>query len=259
MEILEINKFSELHNNKNIFFTKTEFLQEDFNYIKTLTNKVVLISGNSDYPIDASRMINLPNNVVKWYAQNALEYHPILEPLPIGIENRVDCFRVGHGPSYFNTSSEKQKLINDKININPSKNFYANFNIRTNFSHRINIKNICIEANHIDWEEPNLSIENFFRNVLNYESIICPSGNGIDTHRLWEILYLNRIPITVKIGNFKIYELYEKLPIIILNNEIELLDETFLLEKIKEIKERKYDLSILDYDFWKNKINEDLK
>lgn len=259
MEILEINRFSELHNNVNIFFTKTEFLQSDFSYIRNLKNEVVVISGNSDYPINSSRMVNLPENVVKWYAQNALENHPKLEPLPIGIENKFHSHRDGHGIGYLNSSSEKQNLIRESNNIKPTKKIYSNFNINTNFHYRNIIKNICIKSQHIDWEEPRLSIKEFFNKVLNYESVVCPVGNGVDTHRLWEILYLNRIPITVKVGNFKIYELYEKLPIVVLNNESELFDKDLLENEIKKAKEKKYDSNLLDYNFWKNKIYDDLK
>lgn len=30
-----------------------------------------------------------------------------------------------------------------------------------------------------------------------YEFCICPEGNGVDTHRLWECLYLKVVPIVV--------------------------------------------------------------
>jgi hypothetical protein len=30
-----------------------------------------------------------------------------------------------------------------------------------------------------------------------YEFCICPEGNGADTHRLWECLYLKVVPIVV--------------------------------------------------------------
>jgi hypothetical protein len=93
-------------------------------------------------------------------------------------------------------------------------------------------------------------LTSFFDKILDYEAIICPIGNGIDTHRLWETLYSNRIPIIIKVGDYKIYELYEKLPIIILENENQLYDEKLLDIKINQIKNNQYDMSLLDMSHW---------
>ena len=45
---------------------------------------------------------------------------------------------------------------------------------------------------------------------------ICPEGNGIDTHRFWESLYMNTIPICKRNILVEYYSKY--FPIIILNN-----------------------------------------
>jgi hypothetical protein len=57
------------------------------------------------------------------------------------------------------------------------------------------------------------------------------------------------------VGNFKIYELYEKLPIIILDDESQLYDEKLLDSKINQIKNNQYDMSLLDTLYWKKIIN----
>ena len=47
-----------------------------------------------------------------------------------------------------------------------------------------------------------------------YKYILCPSGNGIDTHRMWEALYSNSIPIIFsehKLGYFN------KIPAVVLS------------------------------------------
>ena len=254
MELIQINKFSELHDNNKIIFCKTDFILSEFEKIKNLNHDVILISGNSDYSID-DRLISLcPKNVKKWYAQNVLSNNPILEPLPIGLENKLPSLRDGHGVGYLDRVTEKENLLSRKIDTLPSKKIYSNFNINTNLRYRSKIKQICLGSNHIDWEESNLTLKGFFDKILDYESVVCPIGNGIDTHRLWEVLYSNRIPITIKVGNFKIYDLYKKLPIVILENEIDLYDLTLIEEKISEIKNSKFNLEILDCSFWKNKI-----
>jgi hypothetical protein len=126
----------------------------------------------------------------------------------------------------------------------------------TNLEHRGYTRKIISDLPYIEWGEPNLSISDFFNKILEYEAVLCPIGNGIDTHRLWEVLYSNRIPITIKVGNFKIYELYEKLPIVILDNYNELKNFDLLRNKINEIKNKKYNMSLLDITYWINKITE---
>jgi hypothetical protein len=69
-----------------------------------------------------------------------------------------------------------------------------------------------------------------------------------------EVLYSNRIPITIKVGDYKIYELYEKLPIVILDSVNQLSNFKLLNEKYEVEKNKKFDLKILKTDFWLKKI-----
>jgi hypothetical protein len=248
IDTIQINKFSHLHDGKNIIFCKTDYILNEFEYIKKLNNDVVLITGNSDYPITDNLTNKMPSNIKKWFAQNAISNNPKLVPIPIGIENREESIRKGHGVSYFDRVSEKENIISDSYNGEIINLVYSNFNIHTNFAHRSQLKKISMESSDIIWDEPNLKLSDFFLNTKKYEYSICPAGNGVDTHRLWEVLYCNRIPITIKLGNYKIYDLYKKLPIIVLDNVNELLD-------IENIKNKKNEISfqnieMLGIDYW---------
>jgi hypothetical protein len=256
MDFIQINKFSKLHNEDKVIFCKTDFIFEEFKNIEKIPHDVILITGNSDYPIDEYRFYSKPNNIKKWYAQNALINDEILIPLPIGLENKLGSIRSGHGVGYYDRVSEKESLLSRSIITHPTKKYYSNFSIETNYLYRLKIKNICINSPHIDWEESNLSLTEFFNKILEYDAVICPIGNGVDTHRLWEVLYSNRIPITIKVSDFKIYELYEKLPIIMLDDENDLYNEKLLDEKLNEIKNKQYDMSLLDFSYWENIITQ---
>jgi hypothetical protein len=39
----------------------------------------------------------------------------------------------------------------------------------------------------------------FLREIRNHKFVLCPRGYGVDTHRLWETLYLGSIPIVVRV------------------------------------------------------------
>jgi hypothetical protein len=259
IDFIKINNFSDLHNGKDIFFCKTDFLQEDFNTISSLNNDVLLITGNADYGITDDIVNQAPKNIKTWYAENALSNHHILKPMPLGMENKEYSERSGHGVGYQQRVQEKEDIINNLTNQSPDRNLYANFNVGTNPEYRSVVKNVCLQSSDIDWQECDLSLKDFFETITLYKMVVCPIGNGVDTHRLWEVLYCNRIPVTVKVGNFKIYELYEKLPIIILPSLDHLLDTKYVLQQYEEIKNKKYDMSILNSDFWRKSIIQDAK
>jgi len=39
---------------------------------------------------------------------------------------------------------------------------------------------------------------NYIKELSKYTYAICPEGNGLDTHRFWEALFLQTIPIVVR-------------------------------------------------------------
>ncbi len=251
---IELNKFSELHNKDNVIFCKTDFIFNEFEEIKKLNKDIILITGNSDYPITDLHISRLPKNVKRWYAQNALSMSEVLEPLPIGIENKLPSIRENHGIGYFERVKEKEELLSR--NLTPTKEgfIYSNFNIFTNYNERIKYKNISKTLEYIDWEENNLTLKEYFDKILKYKMILCPVGNGVDTHRLWEVLYSKVVPITVKVGDFKIYELYKKLPIIVLDSLDDLNNYELINKKYEEVLNKDYDNDILMMEYWVNKI-----
>ena len=73
---------------------------------------------------------------------------------------------------------------------------------------------------------------------------IYPRGNGLDTHRIWECLYLDVIPIMLKRDTINIYNL----PIIYLNHWDE-LDINNINTKFKNLK-----LSKITLDYYKKTL-----
>lgn len=254
MELIQLNKFSHLHDGKKIFFCKTDFLIEEFENIKKIDDEVILITGNSDFPISDNVVNFMPNNIKKWYGQNVLTFNDKIVPIPMGIENRYESIRYGHGIGYYDRVETKENLLNRKLTAVPTKKIYSNFQIDTNYFHRKSVREICMQSSHIDWNEPNLSLDDFFNKILDYKMVVCPAGNGVDTHRIWEVLYSNRIPITIKIGNYKIYDLYSELPIVVLDKIEDLSDFEIIENKHQKAKKNYNNIELINFDFWKKEI-----
>ena len=119
MEIIQLNKFSHLHNGVNVVFCKTDYIMSEFDNIKKINNDVVLITGNSDYGITDDIISQLPNNVKWWYAQNSISNHKKLIPIPMGIENKLPSIREGHGIGYYERVELKEQLLNREIILKP--------------------------------------------------------------------------------------------------------------------------------------------
>ena len=105
----------------------------------------------------------------------------------------------------------------------------------------------------ITWEEPTLSHEDFFDRILDFEAVLCPQGNGFgDNHRIYETLYLNRIPITT--GPHVHKSLHHKFPVILIEDISLLKNYNFMREQIDIAKSKIWDKNLLDLDYWESKI-----
>jgi hypothetical protein len=175
------------YDNPKIIYTYTHdiiLFNQKLNFFK---NDFILITHNSDHNITNNEIVNNILNhpkLIKWFAQNICYKHPKLEYLPIGIPN-----------SQWRHNNEHFYLNNDFKNIKKTKKIYFNFNIATNSNQRQK----CYDQlkNKIEFL-PNIDSYENLKRLSQYQFCICPDGNGIDTHRHWEALYLKCIPIVLK-------------------------------------------------------------
>lgn len=94
-------------------------------------------------------------------------------------------------------------------------------------------------------------IPEIYKRNRQYPFWLSPRGNGLDCHRTWEALYLNRIPI---VWNDTLVSLYENLPVLIINSHHE-LNVSFLQKKLKEITSKKdYQYEKLRHAYWRRLI-----
>tara|TARA_Y100001960_G_C14718523_1_gene851091 strand:+ start:395 stop:1852 length:1458 start_codon:yes stop_codon:yes gene_type:complete len=257
-DIIQLNKFANLHNGKDIIFCKTDFLDSLFEKLKDQTNDITLITGNSDYGINESLVSKKPNCIKKWYAQNVEYSTSFIEGIPIGIENHEMCKVEGHGQGWPHAAEKINLLVKNsvkKIKIKPSKKIYCNFSIETHHS-RKKVLDICKQSEHITVETyeshekmKELSYSKYIENILDHEMIICPRGNGIDCHRIWESLYLGRVPVVEKSLTTSFFN---SLPILFVDDWNELLDIDLMNKKYDKVKNNS--LELLDFNYWKNKI-----
>jgi hypothetical protein len=92
---------------------------------------------------------------------------------------------------------------------------------------------------------------NYIQKIHSHEFILAPRGNGIDSHRFWEALYLKTIPIVISNPLVNIIKKETNLPILILNDWSELNPEKlFYKDFIFNKDNEKY----LSFEYYKNHI-----
>ena len=160
-------------------FVKTDHLIEYVGRSAFLNNHI-LVTGMSDYSpstfLEDKQIQSLLEhpNIVVWYSQNVCINHPKLKHLPIGLEDtqsKLD-FCALHG---------------DELRATPKiDGVYTNFTPDTNPRER----NCFVTTSGLK-----VSFEEYMRTMATYKYVMCPMGNGIDTHRFWEAQICGCIPI----------------------------------------------------------------
>lgn len=249
MEFLQLNYFSQLHDDESIVFCKTDFLEHEFKRIKD-KGPVVLITGNSDYAITDDVANFCPHNVIKWYAQNAITQNERVEGIPIGIENTIPCKREGHG-KVWDHAVEKPSILLDAPRREPTKDIYANFSTNTHWS-RGPILDILKSQPFITCKT-GLSYTEYVSDIVDHRMVACPLGNGVDTHRFWEALHLNRVPIVPRNA---VHDRFSELPVIFVDDWEEVNDIDRIYDQYYNVLSNSK--RMLDPEYWVAKIKGNL-
>ena len=230
----------------DVIFCKTEFIYELFSILKKQSNfkNIKLITHQSDMRVTKKMYAKKPNCISEWYSCNVDIDRKDLIPIPLGLAN-------------FHPKNLNENHFLNNINFsnyfgNKEKLFYINFNPNTNFSHRKDLYKSFQGFEWADSDKTQISLDGYKKRMSKYHFVLAPWGNGIDTHRFWEILYSGSIPVTKK---HIIYESFLNIPKIQINNYSQ-VTKKFLNENIKVLDENKekYSFDELDFKYWKNKI-----
>ena len=170
-------------------------------------------------------------------------------PMPLGLTN-------------FTSESEYHQLFGDhsllkvahsQVNLPTyySGSIYGNFSVETNRRARLPVARILSDE-YGSFEKPDFTTSgrvSYLRKMAEANFVVCPEGNGIDTHRIWEALYMGSIPIIKR--NRNIEPLLRYLPILVVDDWNELRNYSFLEESWYGLSTSdSYDYSWLKVSKW---------
>lgn len=203
-----IKSINESYNNPKYVFCYSHLIENLCSVIDFFQNDFVLVTHNSDQniePNDHVMCILKCSKLIKWFCQNLAFENNKLQLLPIGIANSM--WR--HGIYAFANINLSDIDSTSKNNL-----VYFNFNIITNKNKRE--KCFHLLRDRLDWLDmisPDLNL----KRLAEHQFCICPEGNGLDTHRLWECLYLKVVPIVID-SSFTQVLMKNNIPLVVLNN-----------------------------------------
>jgi hypothetical protein len=82
--------------------------------------------------------------------------------------------------------------------------------------------------------------------------VLCPRGNGTDTHRLWEALYSRTIPVALSTSAM---EAFADLPVLFVSDFAQLTAD-FLSQEYERITSRTWNWPKLFLPWWRERIVE---
>ena len=225
-------------------YTHTIYAKELFIELKKSSKGVTVITHNGDINIDDTFLI--PDNVLYWYSQNVNTKNPKLEAIPIGLEN----------DRWFKGLKKKEKMLGKLSERKKCRNLvYMNHNINTNPSKRFTPYYILENKKWVTSERGvnGENFDNYLNNIYNHTFVICPEGNGIDTHRVWETLYMKSFPIMKRNINHTCF--FSDFPICFVD-DWEQVTEDFLNDQLTLMNILSHNIHMLDFSWWKNYILE---
>ena len=294
----------------SVVFCKIDAVLSLFEQLRLTRKRIILVTGEGDFPCDAFRQKFLPKNVVHWYSTNVTHAHPRVSAIPLGLGTPYDpvtlkapellaaqkkealknqWLYVGFRPEtnrdvrqkiydYFQQRSQQESWITfdpplarifhidssrgasnpdaDKEDDGFRRRLYVSYRPRRNSSptqypsgvrkpqqNRYEIFRLA---------GSNISRELFLTEFMRHHFILCPPGNGVDTHRLWETLTAGSYPIVLKSEAMKPFE---ALPILFVD-DVEEIALNFLQENVPQLETKKKNLFMLEMPFWENKIQD---
>lgn len=196
-------------------------------------NKFNLITHNSDLSFDSKMLSLIYTHVNKIFAINCVVSDDKVTKIPLGFSDRLVPVI-----SSMELNSNKEHLV------------YMNFNIHSGrISERVECRNYFSQFDWVMYEDL-VPEKQYYENLMISKYSACPIGAGLDTHRFYESIYFNTIPIVKRNA---ISDLHSKFPCLIVDNwnevDLNFLDKNYQTN-LNNLLEWKKNNDWLNPSFW---------
>jgi len=222
------------------------------------TGKTILI-GHSDKRVSGFDLFLFQALGIRYvYGTNTLNKEGFSTSVPLGLTNDTNeskFHKIFGDTSHFLDAHESTNLLSSF-----NRNIYVNFTSKTNLKKRENLLKIVNQMKNIEFGQMDFTNRGrirYLQNLRKNSFVLCPEGNGIDTHRLWETIYMGGIPIIFR--NKHLPGILSELPVLQIDNWTEILDTNFLELSWNNLKKLDFDYSKIQMSYWIDFISKPLK
>jgi hypothetical protein len=226
-------------------YCKVDHLIGLFDQVRKTRSRVVLVSSESDRPITREFFERCPPQIACWFSTNIQVKHQRLSALPLGLAN-----------SYCGITLKASLIAtHSRPFAGRSRWLYVNFRTASNPAVREPLLHHFRSLRDVDLvtvREGGLGFEGFLDEMTSHRFVLCPPGNGTDTHRLWEALYSRTIPVAFAHPSM---DGFRDLPILFVEDLRELTRD-FLAGEYARITSSNWKWQKLFLPWWRSKIYE---
>lgn len=228
----------------SVIFCHTDHVFELFRRLRTKPGRYVVMTGESDHAVDRAHFEARPWNVVEWWGANATHGHPDCYAMPLGLADRTCTITLKAGDITQTVANEERGrwlYVNHRVETNPPLRQRA----LDYFSTREVEGWVTVDRP----EQPG-HVDRYLVGITGHKFICCPAGNGIDTHRMWEALYAQTIPVVLR---NPVTEAFQDLPILIVD-DFSQVDLPLLQKTHTAFQQKTFAWEKLGLDYWRQAL-----
>jgi len=237
-----------------IIFCHVNYVKAAFEAMHKKQGPLVLISSQGDFSTVQHYLDAMPPTLVKWFSVGAVAYYGRTHGIPLGIgDSHYNSLPFDHGQWHvldaeMKTQRDIRNLLHVRMCLTTSQERQAAYDV-------IKDKSWADASVYDQFANRPLPFKDYLAEMHQYKFTLAPRGGGVDTHRLWEALYLGVIPITRRNQTLS---WFESLPVCWIDDWQEVTKE-MLDSEYDKIKAEKFDMSMLWLPYWEKLIREALK
>lgn len=199
------------------------------------TKEFIIFTALEDTPLDDYIWDKIPENVLAIHSANGVVFGGKIHPYPHGLERKMYEGYDHHEilESLIDEPTEPHKLLF----ICHREDTGNRGNLRALFSGK-------------EWATPapKLEYRSYLKMMRDHKFVLCPSGNGIESARNWETLYMRRVPIFKRHPYLE--EMFKDFPVLFVDNFEDITEELLLANEHLYHEAQAMDMSKLDLDTW---------
>ncbi len=194
--------------------------------------KFIIFTAYEDTPLDDFIWERIPENVLAIHSANGVVFGGKVHPFPHGLEREM--YR----------GYDHQKILKEMIetDIDPEKLLFVAH--RSDTGNRASIGEIFKDK---PWATvTHLPYREYLTEMKKHKFVLCPSGNGIESARNWETLYMKRIPVFKRHPYLE--EMFKEFPVLFVDDFEEVTEDLLKANEHLFFKAQDINPDLLDMD-----------